>query len=195
MLARKVRSRWRAMDCSIPAYLLFTLPALGEERKMVIRTVTPQEQLTTAIHTISWIRGSLTIASCPITKIETGTRGVYRWYRWARWLGKTALLLSLCRKLREKYNIAVVTNDIFTREDQEFLRKHSALSPESKIRLSKRAVAPTQRFAKTFRPTWKRSNSFKPNSTLSSSSSNPEATTSLLRTASNSPTSMFTLST
>ncbi|SPO31869.1 related to Gamm1 protein / Ni-binding urease accessory protein (UreG) [Ustilago trichophora] len=48
--------------------------------------------------------------------------------------GKTALLLSLCRKLREKYNIAVVTNDIFTREDQEFLRKHSALSPETKIR-------------------------------------------------------------
>uniref|UniRef100_V5EUU4 CobW/HypB/UreG nucleotide-binding domain-containing protein n=1 Tax=Kalmanozyma brasiliensis (strain GHG001) TaxID=1365824 RepID=V5EUU4_KALBG len=48
--------------------------------------------------------------------------------------GKTALLLSLCRKLRDTYNIAVVTNDIFTREDQEFLRKHSALTPESKIR-------------------------------------------------------------
>lgn len=48
--------------------------------------------------------------------------------------GKTALLLSLCRKLRDRYNLAVVTNDIFTREDQEFLRKHSALSPESKIR-------------------------------------------------------------
>ena len=48
--------------------------------------------------------------------------------------GKTALLLSLCRKLRDRYNIAVVTNDIFTREDQEFLRKHSALTPETKIR-------------------------------------------------------------
>lgn len=48
--------------------------------------------------------------------------------------GKTALLLSLCRKLRDRYNIAVVTNDIFTREDQEFLRKHSALTPTSKIR-------------------------------------------------------------
>ena len=48
--------------------------------------------------------------------------------------GKTALLLSLCRKLRDKFNIAVVTNDIFTREDQEFLRKHSALTPASKIR-------------------------------------------------------------
>ncbi|KAJ1018546.1 hypothetical protein NDA16_004828 [Ustilago loliicola] len=48
--------------------------------------------------------------------------------------GKTALLLSLCRKLRDSYNIAVVTNDIFTREDQEFLRRHSALTPASKIR-------------------------------------------------------------
>ncbi|SPO31983.1 related to Gamm1 protein / Ni-binding urease accessory protein (UreG) [Ustilago trichophora] len=48
--------------------------------------------------------------------------------------GKTALLLSLCRKLRDTYNIAVVTNDIFTREDQEFLRRHSALCPETKIR-------------------------------------------------------------
>ena len=48
--------------------------------------------------------------------------------------GKTALLLSLCRRLRDEYNIAVVTNDIFTREDQEFLRRNSALTPESKIR-------------------------------------------------------------
>lgn len=48
--------------------------------------------------------------------------------------GKTALLLAICRKLRDTYNIAVVTNDIFTREDQEFLRKHSALTPETKIR-------------------------------------------------------------
>ncbi|EPQ27687.1 uncharacterized protein PFL1_04825 [Pseudozyma flocculosa PF-1] len=48
--------------------------------------------------------------------------------------GKTALLLALCRRLRDELNIAVVTNDIFTREDQEFLRRHSALSPESKIR-------------------------------------------------------------
>ncbi|PWY98396.1 Ni-binding urease accessory protein [Testicularia cyperi] len=48
--------------------------------------------------------------------------------------GKTALLLALCRKLRDRFNIAVVTNDIFTREDQEFLRRHSALTPETKIR-------------------------------------------------------------
>ncbi|KAN0064200.1 hypothetical protein ACQY0O_003367 [Thecaphora frezii] len=48
--------------------------------------------------------------------------------------GKTALLLALCQRLRDELNIAVVTNDIFTREDQEFLRRHSALTPESKIR-------------------------------------------------------------
>ncbi|KDN44721.1 urease accessory protein UreG [Tilletiaria anomala UBC 951] len=48
--------------------------------------------------------------------------------------GKTALLLALCRKLREKYNIGVVTNDIFTREDQEFLIRNSALQPTSRIR-------------------------------------------------------------
>ncbi|KAK7466465.1 hypothetical protein VKT23_005186 [Stygiomarasmius scandens] len=46
--------------------------------------------------------------------------------------GKTALTLALCRKLRKEYNIATVTNDIFTREDQEFLIKNRAL-PASRI--------------------------------------------------------------
>ena len=44
--------------------------------------------------------------------------------------GKTALMLELCLALRDQYNIAVVTNDIFTREDAEFLTKHGALVPE-----------------------------------------------------------------
>jgi urease accessory protein len=44
--------------------------------------------------------------------------------------GKTALLLALCRRLRDRYNIAVVTNDIFTKEDGEFLVRHQALPPE-----------------------------------------------------------------
>ena len=44
--------------------------------------------------------------------------------------GKTALLLCLCKKLRDKYQIAAVTNDIFTREDAEFLVKHKALSAD-----------------------------------------------------------------
>jgi urease accessory protein len=44
--------------------------------------------------------------------------------------GKTALMLQLCRHLREKVNLAAVTNDIFTREDGEFLIRHEALPAE-----------------------------------------------------------------
>src|SRR3954466_1041640 len=44
--------------------------------------------------------------------------------------GKTALMLQLCKRLREKISIAAVTNDIFTKEDGEFLTKHEALEPE-----------------------------------------------------------------
>ncbi len=44
--------------------------------------------------------------------------------------GKTALMLQLCRRLRQNMNIAAVTNDIFTREDSEFLTSHDALESE-----------------------------------------------------------------
>src|SRR3954466_5318030 len=44
--------------------------------------------------------------------------------------GKTALLLALCRLLRDDHEIAVVTNDIFTKEDAEFLTRHEALPAE-----------------------------------------------------------------
>ncbi len=44
--------------------------------------------------------------------------------------GKTALTLALCRVLREKYNIAVVTNDIYTKEDAQFLQDNGALAAE-----------------------------------------------------------------
>jgi urease accessory protein len=44
--------------------------------------------------------------------------------------GKTALTLALCRALREKFNLAVVTNDIYTKEDAEFLVRQQALAPE-----------------------------------------------------------------
>ena len=44
--------------------------------------------------------------------------------------GKTALMLQLCGRLGEILNIAAVTNDIFTREDGEFLVRHKALAPE-----------------------------------------------------------------
>ena len=47
--------------------------------------------------------------------------------------GKTALVLGLCRALRERVSLGVVTNDIFTREDAEFLTRHEAL-PAERIR-------------------------------------------------------------
>ncbi len=47
--------------------------------------------------------------------------------------GKTALLLALCRKLRDGHALGVVTNDIFTREDAEFLVRNEAL-PATRIK-------------------------------------------------------------
>ena len=47
--------------------------------------------------------------------------------------GKTALLLALCRALRDRHQLGVVTNDIFTKEDAEFLMRHEAL-PAERIR-------------------------------------------------------------
>ncbi|HTT37284.1 MAG TPA: urease accessory protein UreG [Burkholderiales bacterium] len=44
--------------------------------------------------------------------------------------GKTALTLALCRALRDRYELAVVTNDIYTEEDAAFLVRHEALPPE-----------------------------------------------------------------
>lgn len=44
--------------------------------------------------------------------------------------GKTALLRSLCSALREHYDLAVVTNDIYTQEDAKFLTHHEALSAD-----------------------------------------------------------------
>ena len=43
--------------------------------------------------------------------------------------GKTALVEALCHRLRERYQLAVVTNDIYTREDAEFLIRRQALDP------------------------------------------------------------------
>jgi urease accessory protein len=47
--------------------------------------------------------------------------------------GKTALMLALCRALRDTYSLGAVTNDIFTKEDAEFLTRHEAL-PKERIR-------------------------------------------------------------
>lgn len=44
--------------------------------------------------------------------------------------GKTALVKTLCEELKDRFNIAVITNDIYTREDAEFLLRHEVLAPE-----------------------------------------------------------------
>jgi len=44
--------------------------------------------------------------------------------------GKTALTLALCKRLRDKYHLAVVINDIYTEEDAQFLVRNEALVPE-----------------------------------------------------------------
>jgi urease accessory protein len=44
--------------------------------------------------------------------------------------GKTALVDRLCKTMRDRFDIAVVTNDIYTREDAEFLTRSGALPPE-----------------------------------------------------------------
>jgi urease accessory protein len=43
-------------------------------------------------------------------------------------------MLALCRALGPRFSLAAVTNDIFTREDSDFLLRHSALTPPSRIR-------------------------------------------------------------
>ena len=44
--------------------------------------------------------------------------------------GKTALVDALCKTMRDGYRLGVITNDIFTREDMEFLVRSEALSPD-----------------------------------------------------------------
>ena len=44
--------------------------------------------------------------------------------------GKTALTDALCKHMRDRHNIAVVTNDIYTQEDAQFLTRSGALAPE-----------------------------------------------------------------
>jgi urease accessory protein len=64
--------------------------------------------------------GSSTAAACPLRVGIGGPVGS----------GKTALTLALCRALRERYRLAVVTNDLYTEEDAQFLVRNQALSPD-----------------------------------------------------------------
>jgi len=51
--------------------------------------------------------------------------------------GKTALVQRLCESMRDKHNLAVVTNDIYTKEDQQFLVRANALSADRIVGVEK----------------------------------------------------------
>nr|WP_252443230.1 urease accessory protein UreG [Pseudonocardia humida] len=55
--------------------------------------------------------------------------------------GKTALVAALCRALRDRMSIVVVTNDIYTTEDADFLRRHGVL-PDERIRAVQTGCCP-----------------------------------------------------
>jgi urease accessory protein len=55
--------------------------------------------------------------------------------------GKTALVAALCAVLRDELSVVVVTNDIYTEEDAEFLRRHAVL-PDDRIRAVRTGCCP-----------------------------------------------------
>jgi urease accessory protein len=55
--------------------------------------------------------------------------------------GKTALVAALCSRLRDELSVVVVTNDIYTEEDAEFLRRHAVL-PDDRIRAVRTGCCP-----------------------------------------------------
>jgi urease accessory protein len=55
--------------------------------------------------------------------------------------GKTALVAALCAELRDELSVVVVTNDIYTEEDAEFLRRHGVL-PDDRIRAVRTGCCP-----------------------------------------------------
>ena len=62
--------------------------------------------------------------------------------------GKTALTEALCKSMRDHFSIAAITNDIYTREDAEFLLRAEAL-PAERIVGVKPGAARTRPFART----------------------------------------------
>ena len=64
--------------------------------------------------------------------------------------GKTALIEKLTREIASKYSVAVITNDIYTQEDAEFLTK-TVCFHQSALWAWKRAVAHIRQFVKMLR--------------------------------------------
>lgn len=70
--------------------------------------------------------------------------------------GKTALVAALSRQLRDELSLAVLTNDIYTTEDADFLRRHAVL-PDERIAAVQTGDVRTPRSATTSPPTSMRS--------------------------------------
>ncbi len=67
--------------------------------------------------------------------------------------GKTTLTEKLCKAMRDQWSVAVVTNDIYTKEDALILARLQAL-PEERIMGSRPAAVRIRRSARTPRSTW-----------------------------------------
>src|SRR6476660_8115923 len=68
--------------------------------------------------------------------------------------GKTTLVEVLCKMLRDRYDLVVITNDIYTKEDQRLLIVAGAL-PAERILGVETGGCRTRRFVKTHRSIWK----------------------------------------
>ena len=91
--------------------------------------------------------------------------------------GKTALAAALCRTLGPEYDLAVVTNDIYTTEDADFLRRNAVL-PDDRIEAVQTGCCPQPPSGTTSPPTWTRSSCWSPGTRGSSwCSSSPAVTT------------------
>jgi urease accessory protein UreG len=64
--------------------------------------------------------------------------------------GKTALVDALCKSMRERLDVAAITNDIYTKEDAEFLTRSGALAPERRG-WAQRACACQTKWARRFK--------------------------------------------
>src|SRR5260370_15786197 len=59
--------------------------------------------------------------------------------------GKTALMDALCKRLRDRYELAAITNDIYTKWDAEYLVRSGALAPERIAGVETGGFPPTAR--------------------------------------------------
>lgn len=69
-------------------------------------------------------------SAAPVTRLDGGRRALRVGLGGPVGSGKTATVAALCRVLRDRLSLAVVTNDIYTREDADFLLRNAVLAPE-----------------------------------------------------------------